>query len=98
MSASLAAIGFALLIATFARTPALAGNLALVSQSGAIATSILDWAHGARIGFTSVVSLGGVAAMLARMPQGGVPPGLLVPTSFRTLKRLDPRCPGAAWR
>lgn len=45
--------------ATFARTPALAGNLALVSQSGAIATSILDWAHGARIGFTSVVSLGG---------------------------------------
>ena len=26
--------------------------------------------------------------MLARMPQGGVPPGLLVPTSFRTLKRL----------
>ncbi|HEU4353597.1 MAG TPA: bifunctional acetate--CoA ligase family protein/GNAT family N-acetyltransferase [Burkholderiales bacterium] len=45
--------------ATFARTPALAGNLALVSQSGAIATAILDWAHGARIGFTSVVSLGG---------------------------------------
>jgi acetyltransferase len=45
--------------ATFARTPALRGNLALVSQSGAIATAILDWAHGARIGFTSVVSLGG---------------------------------------
>lgn len=45
--------------ATFARTPALRGNLALVSQSGAIASAILDWAHGARIGFTSVVSLGG---------------------------------------
>jgi len=45
--------------ATFARTPALAGNLALVSQSGAICGAILDWAHGARIGFTSVVSLGG---------------------------------------
>jgi acetyltransferase len=45
--------------ATFARTPALRGNLALVSQSGAIATAILDWAHGAHIGFTSVVSLGG---------------------------------------
>jgi acetyltransferase len=45
--------------ATFARTPALPGNLALVSQSGAIATAILDWAHGAHIGFTSVVSLGG---------------------------------------
>jgi len=45
--------------ATFARTPALRGNLALVSQSGAIATAILDWAHGAHVGFTSVVSLGG---------------------------------------
>jgi acetyltransferase len=45
--------------ASFARTPALAGNLALVSQSGAICGAILDWAHGARIGFSSVVSLGG---------------------------------------
>jgi acetyltransferase len=45
--------------ATFARTPALPGSLALVSQSGAICGAILDWAHGAGIGFTSVVSLGG---------------------------------------
>jgi acetyltransferase len=45
--------------ATFARTPALRGNLALVSQSGAICGAILDWAHGAGVGFTSVVSLGG---------------------------------------
>jgi acetyltransferase len=45
--------------ATFARTPALAGNLALVSQSGAICGAILDWAHSAQVGFTSVVSLGG---------------------------------------
>ena len=45
--------------ATFARTPALPGNLALVSQSGAMCGAMLDWAHGARIGFTSVVSLGG---------------------------------------
>jgi acetyltransferase len=45
--------------ATFARTPAAAGNLALVSQSGAICGAMLDWAHGAGIGFTSVVSLGG---------------------------------------
>jgi acetyltransferase len=47
--------------ATFARTPALAGRLALVSQSGAICGAILDWAHGADIGFSSVVSLGGAA-------------------------------------
>ncbi len=45
--------------ATFARTPALPGNLALVSQSGAICGAILDWAHGAQLGFSSVVSLGG---------------------------------------
>jgi acetyltransferase len=45
--------------ATFARTPAHPGNVALISQSGAICGAILDWAHGARVGFTSVVSLGG---------------------------------------
>ncbi len=47
--------------ATFARTPALPGKLALVSQSGAICGAILDWAHTAGVGFTSVVSLGGAA-------------------------------------
>jgi acetyltransferase len=47
--------------ATFARTPALRGPLALVSQSGAICGALLDWAHGAGIGFTSVVSLGAAA-------------------------------------
>ncbi len=47
--------------ATFARTPARPGKLALVSQSGAICGAILDWAASARIGFTSVVSLGGTA-------------------------------------
>jgi len=47
--------------ATFARTPALPGKLALVSQSGAICGAILDWAHRAGVGFTSVISLGGAA-------------------------------------
>jgi acetyltransferase len=47
--------------ASFARTPALPGRLALVSQSGAICGAILDWAHSAGIGFTSVVSLGAAA-------------------------------------
>ena len=47
--------------ASFARTPALPGSLALVSQSGAICAALLDWAHGARVGFTSVVSLGAAA-------------------------------------
>ena len=45
--------------ATFARTPARPGRLALVSQSGAICSAILDWAARAEIGFSSVVSLGG---------------------------------------
>jgi acetyltransferase len=47
--------------ATFARGNARPGKLALVSQSGAICGAILDWAGPARVGFTSVVSLGGAA-------------------------------------
>jgi acetyltransferase len=47
--------------ATFARTPARPGKLALVSQSGAICGALLDWAHASEIGFTSVVSLGAAA-------------------------------------
>ena len=47
--------------ATFARTPARPGKLALVSQSGAICGAILDWAASADLGFSSVVSLGGAA-------------------------------------
>jgi acetyltransferase len=47
--------------ATFSPVAALPGGLALVSQSGAICTAILDWARGAGVGFSSVVSLGGAA-------------------------------------
>jgi acetyltransferase len=45
--------------ATFANARAKAGALALVSQSGAVCTAILDWAATTEIGFSSVVSLGG---------------------------------------
>jgi acetyltransferase len=45
--------------ATFARGAALAGSLGLVSQSGAVCAAMLDWAVPNRIGFSSVVSLGG---------------------------------------
>ena len=44
--------------ATFGNNNALAGNLALVSQSGAICTAILDWAAQNEIGFSTVVSTG----------------------------------------
>ncbi len=37
------------------------GNLALLSQSGAICTAILDWAKVQDIGFSTVVSMGGAA-------------------------------------
>src|SRR3954470_6089869 len=47
--------------ATFARTYAHAGKLALVSQSGALCGAILEWEHPSRIGFSSVISLGGAA-------------------------------------
>jgi acetyltransferase len=45
--------------ATFANTNGRAGTLALVSQSGAVCTAILDWAATTEIGFSSVISLGG---------------------------------------
>ena len=45
--------------ATFARGNALAGTMALVSQSGAVCTAMLDWANAAGVGFSSVISLGG---------------------------------------
>jgi acetyltransferase len=49
------AIGFN---ATFNKGGAHPGKLALVSQSGALCTAILDWAHGEEIGFSSVISMG----------------------------------------
>ncbi len=44
--------------ASFAHTDALAGELAFVSQSGALVTAMLDWAHARAIGFSHFVSLG----------------------------------------
>ncbi|MEW8508624.1 MAG: bifunctional acetate--CoA ligase family protein/GNAT family N-acetyltransferase [Candidatus Thiodiazotropha sp.] len=43
---------------TFGNNNAVAGNLALVSQSGAICTAILDWAEVNDIGFSTVISTG----------------------------------------
>ncbi|MBL8361573.1 MAG: bifunctional acetate--CoA ligase family protein/GNAT family N-acetyltransferase [Rubrivivax sp.] len=42
---------------------ALEGSLALVSQSGALTTAMLDWARANAVGFSQVVSLGPNAAM-----------------------------------
>jgi len=44
--------------ATFARTPARQGSVALVSQSGAVACALLDYAWAAGFGFSSVVTTG----------------------------------------
>ncbi|MDD2744542.1 MAG: bifunctional acetate--CoA ligase family protein/GNAT family N-acetyltransferase [Rhodocyclaceae bacterium] len=44
--------------ATFARVSANNGNLALVSQSGAMCSAVLDWAKSNQVGFSSVISLG----------------------------------------
>ncbi|WP_372525118.1 bifunctional acetate--CoA ligase family protein/GNAT family N-acetyltransferase [Piscinibacter sp.] len=44
--------------ASFAHTNAAAGELAFVSQSGALVTAVLDWARGRGIGFSHFVSLG----------------------------------------
>lgn len=44
--------------ASFAKTNALPGKLALISQSGAICVSILDWAVDQNVGFSHFISIG----------------------------------------
>src|SRR5262245_48936896 len=44
--------------ASFAATMARPGRVALLSQSGAICTSILDWAQARHLGFSTFVSVG----------------------------------------
>lgn len=44
--------------ASFAHTHSLKGNIAVISQSGAICTAILDWAKSRGIGFSYFISLG----------------------------------------
>lgn len=44
--------------ASFAHLPPIRGRLAFVTQSGAIVTSMIDWAQPRDIGFSHVVSLG----------------------------------------
>ncbi len=44
--------------ATFNKGGANSGNIAFVSQSGALCTAILDWAQSNEVGFSSVVSMG----------------------------------------
>jgi acetyltransferase len=47
--------------ATFSKNTAMPGKLALVSQSGALCTAILDWAAANDVGFSSIASLGDAA-------------------------------------
>ncbi|HLF98390.1 MAG TPA: GNAT family N-acetyltransferase [Methylococcaceae bacterium] len=47
--------------ATFSHNVAQPGSLALISQSGALCTAILDWADGRGIGFSAMISVGDAA-------------------------------------
>ena len=44
--------------ASFAHLPALPGNIAFASQSGAMCTAVLDWARARSIGFSHFISMG----------------------------------------
>jgi acetyltransferase len=44
--------------ASFAPANAVAGTLAFVTQSGALATAMLDWANGRGVGFSHFISMG----------------------------------------
>jgi acetyltransferase len=52
---------FARLNTTFAEAQPLSYEVAFVSQSGAVATAILDWARSTGVGFSKFVSLGNMA-------------------------------------
>lgn len=52
---------FAKLNATFAESAPLSYEVALLSQSGAVATAIIDWARAIGAGFSKFVSLGNMA-------------------------------------
>ncbi|MEP9373655.1 bifunctional acetate--CoA ligase family protein/GNAT family N-acetyltransferase [Mesorhizobium sp. KR1-2] len=54
-------IPWAKLNASFAHMAVKPGGVALLSQSGAIATSLIDWAADSRVGFSHIVSLGDMA-------------------------------------
>lgn len=47
--------------ASFGRTTARSGKIAFVTQSGAMATAIVDWATSRGIGFSQILSLGDMA-------------------------------------
>jgi len=69
--------------ATFGTTPTLPGRLALVSQSGAVCTAMLDFAAPMHIGFSSVISLGGAVdvsfgELLDALVQDPVTDGILL--------------------
>ncbi len=44
--------------ATFAKRMALPGNVAFISQSGALCTSVLDWSLREKVGFSAFLSIG----------------------------------------
>src|SRR5271166_5028434 len=44
--------------ATFAKDPPQSGNVAFLSQSGALLSAILDWSHREQVGFSAIVSTG----------------------------------------
>ena len=44
--------------ASLAGAMARPGNVALLSQSGALCASVLDWSHHEHVGFSGVVSIG----------------------------------------
>ncbi|MFA6917155.1 MAG: bifunctional acetate--CoA ligase family protein/GNAT family N-acetyltransferase [Parachlamydiales bacterium] len=47
--------------ATFAKGIAQPGNIAFISQSGAMCTAVLDWSFEERVGFSAFVSIGSMA-------------------------------------
>lgn len=69
--------------ASFASKVAMSGNLAFVSQSGALCTSVLDWSEKNNIGFSHFISIGsmldvGFADLLQYLGENDKTDGILI--------------------
>ena len=54
--------------ATFVKPLAMPGNIAFISQSGALCSAILDWSRSAQLGFSAFISIG---SMRFKLPAAG---------------------------
>jgi acetyltransferase len=77
--------------ATFANRMALRGNVAFLSQSGALCASVLDWSFRQNVGFSAFLSIGSMAGCRLGRPHR-LPGRRLSHSKYSDLHGVDWRC------